>query len=158
MKNRAWLFLIPVLVLMSISAFLPLMVVINYSQKYIFAGSTPIFVGLENFVEVLNDPAFLGALGRQAIFTILVLVIEIPLGIFIALSMPKKGPFVAVCLVLLGIPLLIPYNVVGIIWRLFSQSDIGVIPKILNAINYSYNVSLNSFDASLTILLIDIWH
>ena len=158
MKNRAWLFLIPVLVLMSISAFLPLMVVINYSQQYIFAGSTPSFVGMENFIEVLNDPAFLGALGRQAIFTFLVLAIEIPLGIAIALAMPKKGGFVALCLVLLGIPLLIPYNVVGIIWRLFSQSDIGIIPRVLEFFNYSYNVALNSFDASWTILLIDIWH
>lgn len=158
MKNQAWLFLIPVLLLMSISAFLPLMVVINYSQHYIFAGSAPFYVGLENFIEVLNDPSFLNALRRQLIFTFLVLLIQIPLGILIALTLPKKGPFVAVCLVLLGIPLLIPYNVVGIIWRLFCQSDIGVVENILALVGYSYNVALNSIDASVTIMLIDIWH
>jgi len=158
MKNRAWLFMTPILILMSISAFLPLMVVVNYSQHYIFAGSTPYFVGLENFIEVLNDSAFQEALKKQLIFSFLVLVVEIPLGIIIAMCIPKKGRYVALILVLLGIPLLIPYNVVGIIWRLFCQSDIGIIDKILAVFNYSYNVSINSFDAAATIFLIDVWH
>jgi glycerol transport system permease protein len=158
MKNRAWLFMTPILILMSISAFLPLMVVVNYSQHYIFAGSTPYFVGLENFIEVLNDSAFQEALKKQLIFSFLVLVVEIPLGIIIAMCIPKKGKYVALILVLLGIPLLIPYNVVGIIWRLFCQSDIGIIDKILAVFNYSYNVSINSFDAAATIFLIDVWH
>jgi glycerol transport system permease protein len=61
-------------------------------------------------------------------------------------------------LVLLGIPLLIPYNVVGIVWRLFTQSDIGVIPRLLAVFGYDYNVSLNATDAFVTILLVDVWH
>jgi len=56
MKNRAWYFVMPMIILMSIGAFLPLMVVVNYSQHYIFAGSAATFVGLENFVEVLQTP------------------------------------------------------------------------------------------------------
>jgi len=158
MKNRAWYFVMPMIILMSIGAFLPLMVVVNYSQHYIFAGSAATFVGLENFVEVLHDPQFRGAVGRQFLFTFMVLVIEISLGIMIALALPKKGFWVTPCLVLLGIPLLIPYNVVGIIWRLFTQSDIGVIPKIFEFFGGYYNVALDSFDAASTILLLDVWH
>ncbi len=158
MKNRGWLFVTPILVLMSITAFLPLMVVINYSQHYIFAGSQPVFVGFENFIEVLHDPAFLDALGKQLIFSFCVLLVEIPLGILISLGMPKKGRWVPVCLVLLGIPLLIPYNVVGIIWRLFCQSDIGVIPEIFKFLHYSYNVSIDPLDATATIFILDVWH
>jgi glycerol transport system permease protein len=158
MNQRPWLFLLPTLLLMSISAFVPLMTVINYSLHYIFAGSIPEFVGLQNYVEVMGDTNFRQALLRQLGYSIIVLIIEIPLGILIALSLPKKGNGVGLSLVLLGIPLLIPYNVVGIVWRLFSQSDIGIIPKVMFVLGYEYNVSLQAVDAFMTLLLLDIWH
>ncbi len=156
--NKAWLFLIPALAIMGLTAFIPLMTVVNYSLHTIFSGSVPEFVGLSNYIEVINDPDFLGALGRQLLFTMVILCIEIPLGIIIGLSMPKKGIGVAISLVLLGIPLLVPYNVVGIVWRLFSQSDIGFIPYVLGLFGYSYNVSLHSVDAVLTLVILDVWH
>jgi glycerol transport system permease protein len=156
--NRAWLFLVPALAIMALSAFIPLMTVVNYSLHYIFSGSIPEFVGFANFVQVMRDSAFQGALGRQLLFSIAILAVEIPLGIAIALSMPKKGIGVAISLVLLGIPLLIPYNVVGIVWRLFSQSDIGLIPEVLSWIGYEYNVSIDPVDAPVTLFLLDVWH
>src|SRR6056297_257777 len=156
--NRAWLFLVPALAVMALSAFIPLMTVVNYSLHYIFSGSIPEFVGFANFVQVMRDPAFQGALGRQLLFSISILAVEIPLGIAIALSMPKKGIGVAISLVLLGIPLLIPYNVIGIVWRLFSQSDIGLIAEVLSWVGYEYNVSLDPVDAPVTLFLLDVWH
>ncbi len=158
MKQRPWLFLLPTLILMSISAFIPLMAVINYSLHTIFAGSTPEFVGLQNYTDVMGDSQFRDALLRQLTFSLLALLIEIPLGVGIALCLPRKGGAVGLSLVLLGIPLLIPYNVVGIVWRLFTQSDIGVIPRVLSAFGYEYNVSLVATDAFMTILLVDVWH
>ncbi|MGM0786755.1 MAG: carbohydrate ABC transporter permease [Thermodesulfobacteriota bacterium] len=158
MKNRGWLFVIPALAVLAISAFIPLMTVVNYSLHYIFAGSSPTFVGLENYVEVLRDSAFLQALGRQLAFSLGILAVEVPLGICIALCLPKRGPGVAVCLVLLGIPLLIPFNVVGIIARVLTQSAVGVIPEFFALFNYSFNVSKDPVDAFMTIFLLDVWH
>ena len=157
-NNKAWLLLIPALAVMTITAFVPLMTVLNYSLHYIFSGSIPEFVGFANYVDVLKDAKFHQALWRQLLFSFAILAVEIPLGIMIALSLPRKGCGVGISLVLLGIPLLIPYNVVGIVWRLFSQSDIGLIPEVLSWINYSYNVSLNSLDATMTIFILDVWH
>lgn len=158
MRQRPWIFLLPTLIIMSLSAFVPLMTVVNYSLHYIFAGSEPEFVGMTNYVEVLHDPNFRGALFRQLGFTIGILLIEFPLGLLIAMAMPRKGVFSSLSLVLLGIPLLIPYNVVGIVWRLFTQSEIGVIPRALAVVGYEYNVSLDSFDAMSTLFLVDVWH
>ncbi|MCK5759188.1 MAG: sugar ABC transporter permease [Clostridiales bacterium] len=156
--NRAWLFLLPALILMALSAFIPLMTVLNYSLHYIFSGSIPEFVGFANFVQVMKDSYFHGAFGRQLLFSFAILSVEIPLGIAIGIAMPNKGIGVAISLVLLGIPLLIPYNVVGIVWRLFTQSDIGLIPEILGWFGYVYNVSLSPIDAPLTLIILDIWH
>ena len=74
------------------------------------------------------------------------------------MKMPTKGPAVAVTLVLLGIPLLIPQTVVACIWRLITQADIGILPKILSFFHYRYDVALDPFDAFTTILIVDVWH
>jgi glycerol transport system permease protein len=158
MKQRPWLFLAPALILVSISAFIPLITVINYSQLSLLPGSAPYFVGLENFAAIIQDPAFTGALGRQFLFSFLVLITEIPLGLGLALCMPNEGPGVGVSLVLLGIPLLIPWNVVGIIWRVFTRSDIGVVPEVFSWFGYAYNLSKFTGDAWWTVLVMDIWH
>jgi len=154
MRRYPWLFMTPALLVMALSAFIPLMTVINYSLHYIFAGSAAEFVGAENYAEVLNDSAFRGALLRQLLFSVAVL----PLGIAIALCIPRSGRAVAVALVLLGVPLLIPFNVVGITWRLFTQTGIGVVPRFMNLFGYEYNVSLDAIDAVVTVWLIDVWH
>jgi glycerol transport system permease protein len=158
MKQRPWLFLLPALLLVSISAFLPLITVMNYSQLTLLPGTQPYFSGLENFVAIIQDPAFQGALGRQILFSGLVLITEIPLGLALAVCMPSEGIGAAVSLVLLGIPLLIPWNVVGIIWRVFTRSDIGVLPEVFSWVGYNYNVSQFTGDAWWTVLAMDIWH
>ncbi len=158
MKQRPWLFLTPALILVSISAFIPLITVINYSQLSLLPGSAPYYTGLENFMKVIQDSSFRGALWRQCIFSGLVLITEIPLGLALALCMPTEGKGVGVSLVLLGIPLLIPWNVVGIIWRVFTRSDIGVLPEFFEWLGYAYNVSSNTGDAWWTVLAMDIWH
>jgi glycerol transport system permease protein len=158
MKNRAWLFLLPALVMVAISAIIPIMTVVNYSLHNLFPGSIPVFSGLDNYREVLNDEFFVGAVGRQFMFTIQVLLIEIPLGLAIALTMPRKGKWLTLTLVCLGIPLLIPWNVVGIVWRVFTRSDIGVVTAFLNALGYEYLVTEKAFDAWMTVLIMDVWH
>src|SRR5690606_41779202 len=50
-----------------------------------------------------------------------------PLGILIALSMPRGGRWASLCLIVMAIPLLIPWNVVGTIWQIFGRADIGLL-------------------------------
>jgi hypothetical protein len=62
-----------------------------------------------------------------------------PLGVAIALAMPRKGPWVSVCLVLMALPLLIPWNVVGAMWNIMALPDIGLLGKAINALGIDYN-------------------
>ena len=81
-----------------------------------------------------------------------------PLGIVVALSMPRDGWRVAVCLVILALPLLIPWNVVGTIWQIFGRPDIGLLGYVLNGIGIEYNYVSNDFDAWATVIVMDVWH
>ena len=102
------------------------MTVVNYSVQDILGPDQRVFVGTRVVrrcctIEDLHD-----ALIRQIEFSAIVLLIEIPLGIAIALRMPLGGWRASLCLVLLALPLLIPWNVVGTIWQIFGRGDIGL--------------------------------
>ncbi len=74
--------------------------------------------------------------GASSLFSAIILAIEMPLGIVIALNMPKKGFWASVCLVLMALPLLIPWNVVGTIWQIFGRVDIGLLGHTLAGLGH----------------------
>lgn len=157
-NNKAWFLVLPVLVLVAISAIIPLMTVVNYSVQDSFGNNEFFWVGTEWFQEVLNSERFSNALQRTLLFSTLILAIEIPLGIFIALAMPKRGIGVSICLVLMALPLLIPWNVVGTIWQVFGRVDIGLLGHGLASLGFDYNYTQDVFDAWVTLIVMDVWH
>ncbi len=157
-NNKAWLMVLPVLLLVGLSAIIPLMTVVNYSVQDSFGNNEFFWVGTEWFQEILHSERFLNALQRTLLFSALILAIEIPLGIGIALAMPKRGIGVSICLVLMALPLLIPWNVVGTIWQVFGRIDIGLLGHGLESLGLDYNYTQITFDAWATIIIMDVWH
>jgi glycerol transport system permease protein len=157
-NNKAWLFVLPVFALVAFNAIIPLMTVVNYSMQETFGNNEFFWAGLIWFQDILQSERFHASLGRQAIFTASILAIEMPLGVAIALCMPRKGPWVSVCLVLMALPLLIPWNVVGAMWNIFALPDIGFLGHMLNAIGFDFNFTRQPGDAWFTLILMDVWH
>ena len=157
-NNKAWFFVLPVFFLVAISAIIPLMTVVNYSLQDTFGNNQFFWVGTEWYTDVLSSSRFHDALLRNLAFSGIILAIEIPLGIAIALSMPRKGFWVPVCLILMALPLLIPWNVVGTIWQVFGRADIGLLGHTLAELGIDYNYATNATDAWITIIIMDVWH
>ena len=161
--QRAWLLVLPVFALVAFSAVLPLMTVVNYSVQDTFGNNQFFWNGIGWFQDLLDPSSQLGerffdALWRTLLFSAIVLLIQIPLGIVVALSMPKEGWTVALCLVLMAIPLLIPWNVVGTIWQVFARGDIGLLGWVVNRLGIDYNYTGDALDAWITIIVMDVWH
>ncbi len=158
-NQRGWLFVLPVLVLVAFNALVPLMTVVNYSVQETFGNNQFFWAGLRWFEEILRAERFHAALGRQLLFTVTILVIEVPLGVAIALAMPRQGLWVPVCLVLMALPLLIPWNVVGAMWNIFTLPDIGLLGYVLNnTLGIDYNMTQSPFAAWITVIVMDVWH
>jgi glycerol transport system permease protein len=157
-NQKGWLFVMPVVILVAFNAIIPLMTVVNFSVQETFGDNVFSWAGVTWFEQVLHSDRFHSALLRQCIFTGLVLLIEIPLGLAIALAMPRKGPWVSVCLVLMALPLLIPWNVVGAMWNIMALPDIGLLGRGLNALGIPYNYTREPFAAWFTVVLMDVWH
>lgn len=157
-NNRAWFLVLPVLVLVAFSAVIPLMTVVNYSVQDTFGNNEFFWEGVGWFEEMITSDRLHDALGRQLLFSAIILAIEVPLGIFIALNMPKKGFWASLCLVLMSLPLLIPFNVVGTIWQIFGRVDIGLLGHTLAALGLDYNYTQDPIDAWATLIVMDVWH
>jgi glycerol transport system permease protein len=157
-NNKGWLMVLPVLLLVAFNAIVPLMTVVNYSVQETFGDNVFFFHGVGWFEDVLRSERFHDALMRQLAFTGIILVIQIPLGVAIALTMPRKGVWVSVCLVLMALPLLIPWNVVGAIWNILALPRIGLLGHGLNALGFDYNFTRQPLAAWFTLILMDVWH
>ncbi len=157
-NQKAWFFVLPVLVLVAFNAIVPLMTVVNYSLQETFGSNVFFWSGLIWFQELLGSQRFHDSLGRQLYFTFMILAIEVPLGVIVALAMPRKGVWVSVCLVFIALPLLIPWNVVGAMWNIFALPDIGLLGKTLNSMGFNYNYTRQAGAAWFTLITMDVWH
>jgi len=157
-NQKAWFLVLPMMVIVCFSAIIPLMTVVNYAVQDSFGNNQFFWAGLLWFEEMLEDERMWNALWRQLAFSATILAIQVPLGILVALSMPKKGFWVSVCLVLMALPLLIPWNVVGTIWQIFGRQDIGLLGYTLNAVGADYNYTRDLVDAWITVIVMDVWH
>ncbi|MDX1425828.1 MAG: sugar ABC transporter permease [Kiloniellales bacterium] len=157
-NQKAWLFVLPVVLLVAFNALIPLMTVVNYSVQETFGDNVFFFEGVKWYQQVLHSERFHAALLRQLAFTGIILAIEVPLGVAIALTMPRKGPWVSVCLVLMALPLLIPWNVVGAMWNIFALPEIGLLGQLINGLGIDYNFTQQPIAAWFTTILMDVWH
>src|SRR4030042_1817867 len=142
-NNRAWLLTVPVLILVAFSSIIPLMTVINYSVQDIMGEGQSLFE----------------ALWRQFLFSALVLLIEMPLGVLLALAMPKKGWGVSFFLVVIALPRLIPWNTIGSIWIIFVRPDIGLFGHFINnVLGIPFAHTARPLDAWITLMFMEGWH
>jgi glycerol transport system permease protein len=157
-NQKAWLMVLPVILLVAFNAIIPLMTVVNYSVQETFGNNVFFWEGMKWFEEVLRSERFHASLGRQILFSFTILIIEVPLGILVALNMPRRGIGVSICLVLMALPLLIPWNVVGAMWNIFALPDIGLLGRAINGMGIEYNFTQNPVSAWLTVVAMDVWH
>jgi glycerol transport system permease protein len=157
-NQKAWFLVLPVVALVAFNAIIPLMTVVNYSVQETFGDNVFFWAGVQWFEQVLQSDRFHDALLRQILFTAIILLIEVPLGLIVALAMPRKGPWVSVCLVAMALPLLIPWNVVGAMWNIFALPEIGLMGKGLNSLGFDFNYTRQPLTAWFTVVLMDVWH
>src|SRR5580692_2711104 len=150
-NNRAWLMVAPVFVVVLFSALLPVMTVVNYSVQDSLGQNQFFWNGDAWFRDLLNPSTEIGArfsdaLLRNLSFSLVTLALEVPLGIAIALCLPRGGWAVGPLLVLIALPMLIPWNVIGTMWQIFSRADIGLFGAAMNLL-VPYNVTQDPVSA-----------
>jgi len=121
-------------------------------------GRTPTFVGLQNYRVLLHDGNFLGSLGTTLWFAVAATLIEFVLGLSLALLLKDEFSFQGIIRSSLIIPMVIAPVVVGIIWRLLYNADVGLFSFIVQALTgRNLSVLSNPTLALPALILVDVW-
>jgi multiple sugar transport system permease protein len=162
-KRAAFAFLAPAVAALALIGIFPtVFALVNSFRRYNLAkprDPTP-FIGFDNYLTVLYDPSFWGALGRTFLFLVTVVPIQIALGLIIALLLHKPGlsGFKLLARLSLVIPLATAPAVVGLIGRLIFNRDFGVANAVLALVGGGPIEWLgDTTNAFIAVALMDIW-
>lgn len=161
MKYRTeigWLFVAPAALIISLVGLVPLITVVNYSFFEIFILNARFWVGTEWYAEIIGSERFWASFGRSTLFSALVLTIQIPLGIAIALCIPKRKIWVGITLALVALPLLVPWNMIPSLWLSLLNSETGILGRILPNLGWASDWKLSTPHTWAVIIVMDVWH
>ena len=154
--NRAWFLIAPALLLLGLVGALPLLAVINYGFHDIFTLRDVHWVGVDWFADILGSDRFLASLGRSLLFSTLVLAIQVPLGIGVALLLLGYGKRAVWGLMLVALPLVVPWNMIPMLWLGLIDTQTGLLGPGLAAIGFDWKFT--GWHTWVLILAVDTWH
>ena len=113
-----------------------------------------------NWLKILTDDRMWGAIGHTYLYTVVAIVIELVLGLLIALLLDTDRKGYGVLRALMTLPLVVPPAVTGMMFLLMMDGSFGVFSRGLYAlgiISPSAPILANSGTALIGILITDIW-
>jgi multiple sugar transport system permease protein len=153
-----WL-LIPTVGLLFILNIFPFVysVIVSFTSYNTFGKSTG-FAGFDNYLHIFQDIKFWTSLGITVLYTVLVVSIEMVIGLTMALLLWKEAKFQGILRWVLIIPMMLSPLLVGIIWRLMLNTDMGIINYMLEGLGFSrINWTGEPLLAFLSVVLVDVW-
>ncbi|MBB5977411.1 carbohydrate ABC transporter permease [Kribbella solani] len=112
-----------------------------------------LFTGLENFGTVLTDPGFLAAAKFTLLFALAVTAIETVLGFGLALLVNREFPGKKVFFTMLLVPIMVAPALLGVMFRLLLNGDIGLVPEVLRGVGLDVSLFAPNTVVPLLVLL-----
>lgn len=130
----------------------------SFTDYYYLAAESKQFVGLSNYMKVLNDDLFQRAVWNTVKFMLLAVSIETALGLGMALLVESMKRGLRLLRVTLLLPSLLPPVTVALVWQMMLSNHNGIINHLLAILGMGpFNFLMDIGLAFPAILLIDIW-
>ncbi|NTF63967.1 carbohydrate ABC transporter permease [Rhizobium rhizogenes] len=160
--RAAWLFLVPIIVVMLVVALWPLVrtFFFAFTDAYLDNPSAYSMIGFDNFIEVIQDRGWWVAVKNTLIFTVISVAIETVLGIAIALLVNEAIPGRGLARAAILVPWAIPVVVSTKIWEWMLNDQFGVINKLLielGFIDHGIAWTANSSLIMGAVIFVDVW-
>ena len=156
-QPKAWLFLLPSLVIIVLFSIYPLLrsLVMSF-QKGSLINMKP--AGLENYQKVLSDPVFYRALKNTALYAFTTVPVALILGLLIAWIIFEKVKHKSFFETIFFMPYVTSTIAIGIVFRYFFNGDYGIVNYILSIFGIPGLNWLDSVDLSMpTLIIFGIW-
>lgn len=161
MKRRItpYLFIAPALLLLVFFSFYPIYrsFVLGFSKWDVL--EEPIFVGLQNYVSLFEDPAFLDSLKFTFRFVVVTVPINILLALLSALILNQEFFLRDFFRSIIFFPAFTSMVAIGMIWKYMYATDYGIINYILSLFGIAPKGWLSDINlAPWSIFLVSIWY
>lgn len=149
----SWLLILAVFALPIMGAFW-----LSFRNETLGAFVPPRFVGFENYQTAFADPRFWESLRTTAWLTVLGLLVQMPIGIGLAVILERNLRGTQVFRTILIIPMLLTPVAVGLMWRFMFDTDLGVINWALAGLGLDGPNWLGSrWPAIWAVVIVDSW-
>ena len=153
-----WLLLAPQMAVIFVFFFWPAgQALLQSLQQQDAFGTSVDFVGLQNFKDLFEDPAYAESFKTTAIFSVLVASIGLTLSLTLAVfadRIVRGGMFYKTMLIL---PYAVAPAVATVLWVFMFSPSLGVVAYALGKIGIDWNHLLNSKHAMTLIVMAAVW-
>ena len=156
--NTGWIFVLPAALVLGLIGLIPLITVINYSFFEIFILDARFWVGTDWYTEIIGSARFWASFGRSTLFSVLILTIQIPLGIAIALCIPRGKFWVGITLAIIALPLLVPGNMIPSLWLSLLNPETGILGRLFPQVGWPADWKFSIPHTWAVIIAMDVWH
>jgi len=154
--GRAYLFVVPTVAILFLVALCPIVIAMWLSaRRYILVFHEDVFVGLANYRTLLHDSRFFSALGNTAYFTTLSVLVEVGLGLPIAMLMERASRGRGLLRAAVLVPWAIPTVVSARMWAWMWNPDYGLVTRLLHT--RDVDVLGTPAYAMHAAILVDVW-
>jgi multiple sugar transport system permease protein len=148
-----WLIICVVFALPILGAFY-----LSFRNETLGAFVTARFIGFENYSQAFLDPRFWESIWVTVILIVLALIVQIPLGIGLAVLLHRNLAGTQFFRTVLIIPMLLTPVAVGLMWRFMFDADLGVINWALDQIGiHGPNWLGWRWPAIIAVTIVDSW-
>lgn len=148
-----WLLIVAVFALPILGA-----VYLSFRNETLGNFTVPRFIGFDNYLAAFADPRFWGAMKATFVIMVLGLLIQLPVGLGLALLLERPLRAKAAIRTALMIPMLLTPVAVGLMWRFMFDADLGVINWFLELFGLATpNWLGRSWPAIFAVTIVDSW-
>jgi len=132
--------------------------VLSFTDWSLAQPGEPAFIGTQNYARLLQNPDFWQSLKVTVYFTVCATALELVCGLAIALALNHVRSGSNAALTTITVPMLGTPVVVGALWRILYNADIGILNQLLAGLGLAKIPWLGSTSVSLiSIVLVDVW-
>jgi trehalose/maltose transport system permease protein len=133
-RRAAYYMILPALFIVLVVACYPVLygIVLSFTDSTIIAFGS--FVGLENYVEMFQNPDFLEGLSNTLIYTVVSVALEFVIGLAIALAINQAFRGRGLVRAAILVPWAFPTVISAAMWRLMFQNQVGIVQYVANAL------------------------
>ena len=154
------IFILPALIIYLLFSITPFLYTIYYSFTD-YTDMNPInlhFVGLKNYIKVLQTPVMLAAIKNSVIYAILLTGFQTLLGLPLAFVLNQKLKSRNLLRAVFFFPAVFSSLIIGYLWNfIMSSSDFGLINNILHQLGLGTLNFFTSKNALYSVILTQIW-